>query len=91
MTENRMSQVAEMQGVKLPWKPKQGEEIFVICRLKNGNIITAVDKWEEDNLDYFVFYKLGFVCKTKEEANAVLPRAEKFFSNCDVINWEDNQ
>lgn len=72
--------------VKLPWKPKNGESYYTFY--SNGdNIIISSTFWANDIRDK-VFYRLGFVHKTKEDAEANLPRAEKFFRCDDVINWE---
>lgn len=60
--------------IKLPWKPKKGEEYWTIHRSPlNSTWVVILDAWDDNPID-FAFYKAGWVYRTREEAEAALPK-----------------
>lgn len=60
--------------VKLPWKPKVGEEYytFIAKSADNPCLHVCCEKWNE-RLDDWALFKAGWIYRTKEEVQAVLP------------------
>lgn len=59
--------------VKLPWKPKEGEKYWSFLP---GAWMVTWYTWDDSPID-FAFYKVGWVFRTKEEAEAALPAVAK--------------
>lgn len=60
--------------VKLPWKPKEGEKYWGFWYSSlNDAWIVLLYTWGNNPAD-FAFYKAGWVYRTKEEAQAALPK-----------------
>lgn len=60
--------------VKLPWKPKEGEKYWGFWYSSlNDTWIVLLYTWGNNPAD-FAFYKAGWVYRTKEEAQAALPK-----------------
>lgn len=55
--------------VELPWKPKEGEKYWSFLP---GAWMVTWYTWDDSPID-FAFYKVGWVFRTKEEAEAALP------------------
>jgi len=53
----------ELEIEKLPWKPKEDDEYYIVC--ENGNIINC--RWSSRNTNSFYRYNAGNCFKTKEE------------------------
>lgn len=55
---------------KLPWKPQEGEKYYIpyITTQQKGMHVTYY--WKNDHID-IEHYRMGLVCKTKEEAIAL--------------------
>lgn len=60
--------------VKLPWKPKKGEEYytFIAKGADNPCLHVYCEKWNE-RLDDWAMFKAGWIYRTKEEVQAILP------------------
>lgn len=56
--------------IKLPWKPKEGEKYWSFLP---GAWMVTWYTWDDSPID-FAFYKVGWVFRTKEEAQAALPK-----------------
>ncbi len=67
----------EVEIVKLPWKPKQGEKYwgFWYSQLNDAWLVILYT-WS-NNPEDFAFYKAGWVFHTKKEAKAALPTVAK--------------
>jgi hypothetical protein len=64
----------KLEIVKLPWKPKEGEKYWGFWYSSlNDAWIVLLYTWGNNPAD-FVFYKAGWVYRTKEEAQAALPK-----------------
>ena len=63
----------DIEIVKLPWKPKQGEKYwgFWYSQLNDAWLVILYT-WSNNPAD-FAFHKAGWVFHTKEEAKAALP------------------
>lgn len=59
--------------IKLPWKPKEGEKYWSFLP---GAWMVTWYTWDDSPID-FAFYKVGWVFRTKEEAEAALPAVAK--------------
>lgn len=59
--------------VELPWKPKEGEKYWSFLP---GAWMVTWYTWDDSPID-FAFYKVGWVFRTKEEAEAALPAVAK--------------
>lgn len=57
---------------KLPWKPKHCEIVYGVC---NGYVYA--DKFKSNRPDYLALYKLGWLFRTEEEAEANKDRVMK--------------
>lgn len=55
--------------IKLPWKPKEGEKYWSFLP---GAWMVTWYTWDDSPID-FAFYKVGWVFRTKKEAEAALP------------------
>lgn len=64
----------KVEIVKLPWKPKQDETFYTfgIHATENKWVVVSVKWW--DNVKNLALYKIGWVFRTKEEAEAALPK-----------------
>lgn len=80
----------ELRIKKMPRKPHYGEGYWSYKKIDGSKTRLEIheDYWYGDFIDK-IMYKLGFCYKTKEEASANLSRAEDFFNNSDIINWEE--
>ena len=60
--------------VKIPWKPKVGEEYysFIVKGADNPYLHVCCEKWNE-RLDDWAMFKAGWIYRTKEEVQAILP------------------
>lgn len=64
----------KLEIVKLPWKPKEGEKYWGFWYSSlNDAWIVLLYTWGNNPAD-FAFYKAGWVYRTKEEAQAALPK-----------------
>lgn len=64
----------KLEIVKLPWKPKEGERYWGFWYSSlNDAWIVLLYTWGNNPAD-FAFYKAGWVYRTKEEAQAALPK-----------------
>lgn len=63
----------ECEIIKLPWKPKKGEKYWSFLP---GAWMVTWYTWDDSPID-FAFYKVGWVFRTKEEAEAALPAVAK--------------
>lgn len=60
--------------IKLPWQPKEGEKYWGFWYSSlNDAWIVLLYTWGNNPAD-FAFYKAGWVYRTKEEAQAALPK-----------------
>lgn len=67
--------------VKLPWKPKEGEKYWGFWYSSlNDAWIVLLYTWGNNPAD-FAFYKAGWVYRTKEEAQAALPKVAAELGN----------
>lgn len=64
----------DYEVIKLPWKPKKGEEYytFIAKGADNPCLHVCCEKWNE-RLDDWAMFKAGWIYRTKEEVQAVLP------------------
>lgn len=61
--------------VKLPWKPKENElfwSFYVVST--NKRLIVIKRMWDSDATEHLAFYKAGWIFRTREEAEAALPK-----------------
>lgn len=58
--------------IKLPWKPKRGETYFTFDRI--GNKWRTNSYWWGDFPDEYALLDKGWIYRTKEEAEAALPK-----------------
>lgn len=72
---------------KLPWQPKENQDYYTFATTTYGHHTIVCAKWN-CSFDDKMRYRNGFCYKTREEAEADKPRAEKFFSSDDIINGE---
>jgi len=63
----------ECEIIKLPWQPKEGEKYWSFLP---GAWMVTWYTWDDSPID-FAFYKVGWVFRTKEEAEAALPAVAK--------------
>ena len=64
----------EVEIVKLPWKPKEGEKYWGFWYSSlNDAWILCLYTWGNNPTD-FAFYKAGWVFHTKKEAESALPK-----------------
>lgn len=71
----------KMEIVKLPWKPKEGEKYWGFWYSSlNDAWIVLLYTWGNNPAD-FAFYKAGWVYRTKEEAQAALPKVAAELGN----------
>lgn len=56
--------------VKLPWKPKMNEQYYIPCIVADTEYMFSVRSWNDKDYDN-EYYRMGLVCKTKEEAIAL--------------------
>ena len=67
--------------IKLPWKPKEGEKYWGFWYSSlNDAWIVLLYTWGNNPAD-FAFYKAGWVYRTKEEAQAALPKVAAELGN----------
>ena len=67
----------EVEIVKLPWKPKEGEKYWGFWYSSlNDAWVLCLYTWGNNPAD-FAFYKAGWVFHTKKEAKAALPTVAK--------------
>lgn len=59
--------------VKLPWKPKEGD-IYYTVWFDGWELFTVEHRWHDKNIDGLALFKAGFVFRTREEAEAALPK-----------------
>ena len=63
----------EDEIIKIPWKPKKGERYWTFnVFFESGKWVTTSFVWGDEVFDNAVF-KVGWVFRTKEEAEAALP------------------
>lgn len=65
----------ELEIVKLPWKPNYRQEYWTFG-LKDGVWVVVSREWEDYPAEILLFDK-GWVFRTKEEAQAALPKVAK--------------
>lgn len=65
----------DIEIVKLPWKPKKGDVYFTF-ELLGGKWVVRSFWWGDFPNEYALFDK-GWVYRTKEEAEAALPKVAK--------------
>lgn len=75
-----------MEIVKLPWKPQKNEDYYTFATTPYECYAIVCAKWH-NSFDDKMRYRNGFCYKTREEAEADLPRAEKYFNSDDIIDW----
>lgn len=66
--------------VKLPWKPKKEERCWYITTdpdCDNEESLIAVEGWWYGSFDEQIALKAGVVFRTREEAEAALPKVAK--------------
>lgn len=63
----------KMEIVKLPWKPKFGDRYFGFFEFNGKLMITRYDIWR-GTIAEEVQYRCGWVFRTREEAEAALPK-----------------
>ena len=56
--------------IKLPWKPKIDEQYYIPCIVANTEYRFSAYYWNNNDYDNEC-YRMGLVCKTKEEAIAL--------------------
>ena len=63
----------EVEIVKLPWKPKKDETFYTfgIHATENKWVVVSVKWW--DNVKNLALYKIGWIYRPQEEAEAALP------------------
>lgn len=67
----------DLEIVKLPWKPKDGERCYTFGKAPLGGVWKVdVNFWRNDPIDIALFDK-GWVYHTREEAKAALPAVAK--------------
>lgn len=67
----------EEEIIKLPWKPKKRERYWTFnVFFESGKWVTTSFVWGDEVFDNAVF-KVGWVFRTKEEAEAALPAVAK--------------
>ena len=67
----------EVEIIKLPWKPKEGEKYWGFWYSSlNDAWVLCLYTWGNNPAD-FAFYKAGWVFHTKKEAKAALPTVAK--------------
>lgn len=62
--------------VKLPWKPKFGDRYFGVFQFNGKLHITRYDIWR-GTIAEEAQYRCGWVFRTREEAEAALPKVAK--------------
>lgn len=62
--------LGDVRIVKLPWKPKEGEEFYIPCIHYTESSMATKVRWLSDNASNKL-YQLGLVCKTRDEAIAM--------------------
>lgn len=65
----------KMEIVKLPWKPKDGDEYYSFWRCQ-GQWCVDQQKWTRHPFELALLEK-GWIYRTKEEAEAALPKVAK--------------
>lgn len=67
----------KVEIVKLPWKPKQDETFYTfgIHATENKWVVVSVKWW--NNVKNPALYKIGWIYRTQEEAEAALPKVAK--------------
>ena len=65
--------MGEIRIIKLPWKPKMNEEYYVPYIHYSESSMATKLPWCNDKVDNKL-YQLGFVCKTREEAVAMIKK-----------------
>ncbi len=80
-TSANMTLVGLLRGnyeiIKLPWKPKKEERCWFIITdpdCDNEESLIAVEDWWYGSFDEQIALKAGVVFRTKEEAEAALPK-----------------
>lgn len=80
-TSANMTLVGLLRGnyeiIKLPWKPKKEERCWFIITdpdCDNEESLIAVENWWYGSFDEQIALKAGVVFRTKEEAEAALPK-----------------
>lgn len=66
--------------IKLPWKPKKEERCWYITTdpdCDNEESLIAVEDWWYGSFDEQIALKAGVVFRTREEAEAALPKVAK--------------
>lgn len=66
----------ELEVVKLPWKPKNGEPFFSLDFYKNILGISPYP-WNNYSVSFQARLKAGWVYRTREEAETALPKVAK--------------
>jgi hypothetical protein len=62
--------------IKLPWKPKFGDRYFGVFEFNGKLMVCRYDIWRETIAEK-AQYRCGWVYRTKEEAEAALPKVAK--------------
>lgn len=63
----------KMEIVKLPWKPKFGDRYFGVFEFNGKLMVCRYDIWR-GTIAEEAQYRCGWVYRTKEEAEAALPK-----------------
>lgn len=65
----------EAKIVKMPWKPKEGQTVYSFYSVGLDGVLKVVDFiWVNDIITFQALVKAGWVYKTREEAEAALPK-----------------
>lgn len=72
--------------IKKLWKPKENERYWTY-RYDEEKLRVVESFWTNDVLDKLL-YRNGFCYKTREEAEANKSKAEKYFNNDRIVDWE---
>ncbi len=62
--------MGDIRIVKLPWKPQIGEKYYIPYISTQPKYMYDTYDWNNDGTD-IEYYRIGIVCKTKEEAVAL--------------------
>lgn len=76
-----MTLVSLLQGkreiVKLPWKPKFNERYWTFDMIGSGNTLCVIRYMWENDFNEITKLKVGWVYRTRAEAEAALPTVAK--------------
>lgn len=71
----------EVEIIKIPWKPKLDERYWTLMSsLEGGKLYVLNYMWDNSVIDV-ALHKVGWVYRTKEEAQAALPKVAAELGN----------